>query len=207
MTQVTIIGPGSLGSAVAAFARKAGASVQLLGRNPEATAAAAEQTGATAGAVGDAITGDIVVLAVPYSALSELAENYGSQLDGRVVIDTTNPLNMETFDSLLVPADSSAAAELAAALPNAHVVKAFNTNFAATLASGEVAGEPTTVLVAADDEDAREKVISLATAAGLRGVALGGLNRARELEAIGFAQLVLAAQEKLAWTGAITLRG
>lgn len=207
MTQVTVIGPGNIGAAVAGLAKKAGASVQLLGRNVESTGTVAAEVGATAGAVGDAITGDIVVLAVPHAALSEIAATYGPQLDGRIVVETTNPLNFETFDSLVVEPDSSATAELAAALPGARVVKGFNVNFAATLASGEVAGEPTTVLVAGDDEAARESVIQLVTAAGLRGVALGGLNRARELEAIGFAQLVLAAQEKLPWTGAITLRG
>ena len=207
MTQVTIIGPGNIGAAVAGLAKKAGASVQLLGRNPESTGTVAAEVGATAGAVGDAITGDIVVLAVPHAALSEIAATYGEQLKGRVVVDTTNPVNLETFDSLMVAADSSATAELAAALPDARVVKGFNVNFAATLASGEVAGEPTTVLVAGDDEAARESVIELVSAAGLRGVALGGLNRARELESIGFAQMVLAAQEKLPWTGALTLRG
>ena len=161
MTQVTVIGPGNIGAAVAGLAKKAGASVQLLGRNVESTGTVAAEVGATAGAVGDAITGDIVVLAVPHAALSEIAATDGPQLDGRIVVETTNPLNFETFDSLVVEPDSSATAELAAALPGAR----------------------------------------------LRGVALGGLNRARELEAIGFAQLVLAAQEKLPWTGAITLRG
>ena len=48
-------------------------------------------------------------------------------------MDISNPLNFETFDSLTVPADSSAAAELAAALPSSKVLKAFNTTFAATL--------------------------------------------------------------------------
>ena len=52
------------------------------------------------------------------------------------MVDISNPLNFETFDSLTVPADSSAAAELAAALPSSKVLKAFNTTFAATLAGG-----------------------------------------------------------------------
>ena len=52
------------------------------------------------------------------------------------MVDITNPLNFQTFDSLTVPADSSAAAQIAASLPQSRVVKAFNTNLAATLASG-----------------------------------------------------------------------
>ena len=63
------------------------------------------------------VTGDIVVLAVPYPAVSQVLAQRGDQLAGKVVVDITNPLNFETFDSLTVPADGSAAAEIAAALP------------------------------------------------------------------------------------------
>jgi predicted dinucleotide-binding enzyme len=51
------------------------------------------------------------------------------------VVDITYPVDFAAFDSLVVPADSSAAAELAAALPESQVLKAFNTTFAATLAT------------------------------------------------------------------------
>ena len=74
---------------------------------------------------------------------------------GKTVVDITNPLNFETFDSLTVPADSSAAAELAAALPSSKVLKAFNTTFAATLGAKEVGPNKTTVLIAGDDADAK----------------------------------------------------
>ena len=87
------------------------------------------------------MSGQIVVLAVPYPALAELARR-GEQLAGKIVVDITNPVNFETFDSLTVPADASATAELAAALPAAKVVKAFNTTFAATLATGRWARRP-----------------------------------------------------------------
>ncbi len=66
MSRVTVIGTGNIGSTVASIAVKGGADVQLLGRDRDKTAAAAQQAGATAGQVGDAITGDIIVLAVPY---------------------------------------------------------------------------------------------------------------------------------------------
>ena len=84
------------------------------------------------------MTGDIVVLAVPYPAVADVIAKRADQLAGKVVVDITNPLNFETFDSLTVPADGSAAAEIAAALPQSRVLKAFNTTFAATLASGTV---------------------------------------------------------------------
>lgn len=206
MSSVTIIGPGAVGSAVAAIAAKAGADVQVLARDPQDSAAVAEKIGARSGAVGDEITGDVVVLSVPYGALSELAETYRSRLDGKVVAETTNPVDFATFDSLTVPADSSATAELQSALPGARVVKAFNTTFAGTLTTARTGDVPTTVLVAGDDADARQAVIDLVTKAGLAALSAGSLKRARELEAIAFMQMTLAATEVISWNGGFALR-
>ena len=80
------------------------------------------------------------MLAVPYPAVADVLAKRGEQLAGKVVVDITNPLNFETFDSLTVPADGSAAAEIAAALPESRVLKAFNTTFAGTLAPGTIGG-------------------------------------------------------------------
>ena len=110
-------------------------------------------------------------------------------------------LAIATFDSLTVPADGSAAAEIAAALPQSKVLKAFNTNFAATLASGTVGEVATTVLVAGDDADAKAALVDVLSAGGLRVTDAGSLRRARELEALGFLQLTLAVGEKVSWVG------
>lgn len=119
---------------------------------------------------------------------------------GKIVVDITNPLNFETFDSLTVSADSSAAAEIAAALPNSRVLKAFNTTFAGTLAAGRVGPLTTTVLIAGDDADAKSTLSGVVTSGGLTAVDAGSLARARELEALGFLQITLAAREKVSWT-------
>lgn len=185
MSTVTIFGKGNMGSAIAGLVATSGGSVQTL------TTADADT----------AIEGDIVVLAVPYAALADIVTSWGQELAGKVVVDLTNPVNFATFDSLVVPADSSAAAELASALPESRVLKAFNTNFAGTLASGVVGGNTTAVLVAGDDADAKASLIGLVEAAGLQGVDAGSLARARELEAIGFLQITLAAAERVSWSG------
>ena len=99
-----------------------------------------------------------------------------------------------------MPADGSAAAELAAALPSSHVLKAFNTTFAGTLASATVGPNQTTVLIAGDDAAAKETLAAAITAGGLGAIDAGSLSRARELEAMGFLQLALAAGEKIQWT-------
>ncbi len=185
MTHVSIIGTGNMGQAISSIVTTGGHTVEALNRSD----------------ADKPITGDIVVLAVPYPAVADVIAERGDQLAGKVVVDITNPLNFETFDSLVVPADSSAAAEIAAALPQARVLKAFNTNFAATLAAGTVGAVPTTVLIAGDDTDAKSLLADVVTAGGLRAIDAGSLRRARELEALGFQQLTLAASEKISWTG------
>jgi len=185
VTHLSIIGTGNMGHAIASIAGKGGHTVQLLGSSATDTP----------------VSGDIVVLAVPYPAVADVIAQRGESLAGRVVVDITNPLNFETFDSLTVPADSSATEEIAAALPQSRVLKAFNTTFAGTLAAGTVGPLPTTVLIAGDDADAKAALAGVVTSGGLKAVDAGSLKRARELESLGFLQLTLAAGEKVSWTG------
>jgi len=189
VAHISIIGTGNMGSAIAAIAAKGGNTVEVFNQSR------GEQP----------VTGDIVVLAVPYPAVAEIIAKRGDQLAGKVVVDITNPVNFETFDSLTVPADGSAAAEIAAALPQSRVVKAFNTNFAATLASGAVGPLTTAVLIAGNDPDAKALLAGIITAGGLRAIDVGLLRRARELEALGFLQISLAASERIPWTAGFGL--
>ena len=185
MTHLSIIGTGTMGQAIAAVAQRGGHTVQLLSEKD----------------VDVEVAGEIVVLAVPYPAVSTVLAERAASLTGRIVVDITNPVDFETFDSLTVPADSSAAAEIAAALPDSRVLKAFNTTFAATLGAGTVGELTTTVLIAGDDADAKSALADVVTSGGLRAVDAGGLTRARELEAVGFLQITLAAAEQVSWTG------
>lgn len=85
-------------------------------------------------------------------------------------------------------------------------MKAFNTNFAATLVSGELGGGPTVVQLAGDDDAAKKLLADVLTAAGLTVADAGALKRARELEALGFLQMVLAVREQISWTGGFAVR-
>jgi 8-hydroxy-5-deazaflavin:NADPH oxidoreductase len=189
VAHVSIIGTGNMGQAIAAIAGRGGNSVELFGQSD----------------TDRQVTGDIVILAVPHPAVADVLQTRGESFAGKVVVDITNPLDFSTFDSLTAPADSSAAAEIAGALPQSRVVKAFNTTFAGTLAAGTVGPLPTTVLIAGDDADAKALLAGIVTAGGLRAVDAGSLRRARELEALGFLQLTLAAGEKISWTGGFGL--
>jgi predicted dinucleotide-binding enzyme len=64
-----------------------------------------------------------------------------------------------------------------------------------------VGDQPTTVLIAGDDADAKAQLGDLVTAGGLRAVDAGSLARARELEAVGFLQMTLSARDTVPWTG------
>lgn len=189
MTTISIFGKGNMGKAIGGNFEKAGHSVEYIGRDTDVER-----------------LGDIVILAVPYPSVASLVEKYSDKLVGKIVVDITNPVNFDTFDSLTVPADSSAAAELAEKLPNSSIIKAFNTNFAATLASQKVANShQTTVLIASDKQETKEQFISALSGSGLAVIDAGSLKRARELEAIGFLQISLASSEKISWAGGFGL--
>ena len=185
MSTITIFGTGSMGGAIAGVLAAGGHSTEHID-----TATASPE-----------VHGDIVVLAVPYPAVAGILQQHGDALAGRIVVDVTNPVDFTTFDGLVVPAASSAAEAIASALPTAKVLKAFNTNFAATLAAGTVGDAATTVLVAGDDAEAKQALIDALTSGGhLTALDAGSLKRARELQAVGFLQMTLAASEQIAWT-------
>jgi 8-hydroxy-5-deazaflavin:NADPH oxidoreductase len=190
---VTIIGTGNMARGIGSRVLAGGHGLTVVGKDSER----AEQVAADLGegsvgtaVAGDPIGGDVVVLAVYYPDARAAVEQYGDGLAGKVVVDITNPVN-ETFDGLVVPADGSATQELARLAPDARWVKAFNTSFAGTLSAGEVAGQPIDVFIAGDDGEARAAVSTLARDGGLNPIEVGGLQRARELEALGLLHMTL----------------
>lgn len=201
MSAMSIIGAGTMGTAIGSLAVRAGVAVQVLAPNLEEAQQTASKIGAVAGTVGDPLTGTIVVLAVPYGAVDELLAMYGDELFGKIVVDITNPIDTATSDGLVVPADASAAAQIAQALPGARVLKAFNTTLAAMLNAGQVGGHITTVLVAGDDADAKAALMKIVSGAGLAAIDVGSLKRARELEAVGYLEIVLASSGSISWNG------
>ena len=166
MTSVTIFGDGNMGTAIADVLSAGGATVDHITTSTE----------------DPKVTGDLVVLAVPFPAVADIAEKFADQLAGKTVVDITNPINFSTFDSLTVPADSSSAAELAKALPSCNVLKAFNTTFAATLAAKQVGPTTTTtVLIAGDDRRRQGDSGRRGDRGWSRRERCGRPNRAREL--------------------------
>ncbi|HML50674.1 MAG TPA: NADPH-dependent F420 reductase [Propionicimonas sp.] len=186
MTSFDIIGTGTMGKAIGSLLAEGGSTVSYITHDQVGTVT---------------LTGDIVILAVPHPAVASVVDAYRDALAGKVVVDITNPVNFETFDSLVVPAGTSFSAQLQTELPESTVLKAFNTNFAATLISKTVGGQRTTVLIAGDDTAAKAALARAIEAGGIAAVDAGSLARAIELEAMGFLQITLAAGEKIGWTG------
>ncbi|WP_275293941.1 NAD(P)-binding domain-containing protein [Amycolatopsis sp. La24] len=204
MTSISIIGSGKMSGAIAEVAARAGTSVQIIKRSAESRSAA--RPGPGYGVMGDKLTGDLVVLAVPYGAYPGIVEHYRDQFREKVVIDISNPIDFSTYDRLKSPADSSTAAELVKLLPaGTAVVKAFNVNLGDTLVSGTNGTTRTTVLFAGDYAEAKMAVAEFIEAAGMRAVDVGPLTRARELEAMGFLQIVVAALGKTRYESGFAL--
>jgi 8-hydroxy-5-deazaflavin:NADPH oxidoreductase len=154
---------------------------------------AAAQGGATVEAAGPTseLRGEVVVFAMYYQGALELARELDDRLAGKVVVDISNPLN-QTFDALATQPETSAAEEVAVRVPTGtRVVKAFNTTFSGTLVEGQVAGQPLDVLIAGDDKEAKEMVAKLVRDGDLRAIDVGPLERARELEGLGFLGITL----------------
>ena len=208
MSSVSILGSGNMARGIGTRVVAGGNTVQILARDPQESATLASELGgsATSGAIGDPLTGDIVVLAVPYPAAAPLVEQYGDQLTGKVVVDITNPLNVETFDGLVTPPDSSAAQEIAKSVPaGTRVVKAFNTTFAGTLVAGQVKDQPLDVFIAGDDTDAKAALASIVEASGLRAIDAGPLANAHYLEGIGFLHIALQMSRGTQFSTAVKL--
>ena len=196
--EITIVGTGNMGRAIATRALAGGHDVTLIGSEVEKAQALADdlaRTGSGSVQTGDSPAGEIVVLAVWYPVSLQVARQHSDQLDGKVVVDITNPIDTDAFEPL-TPEAGSAAQELDVTTPEgAKVVKAFNTTFAGTLGPGEVSGTQLDVLIAGDDADGKAKVAELVESGGLRAIDAGPLRRARELEALGY--LHMAIQEEL----------
>jgi len=182
--KVTVIGAGNMGSAFVKQLVRAGHQVRVTARDTaKAAQVAAAHPGVEAVAAAGAAAGsDAVVLATGYADAVDALRAVGD-LQGRVVIDITNPLTAD-YMGLTLGHDTSAAEEIAQALPGIELVKGFNTVFAPVLAQGADFGDGrrVTVFVASDSPRAKQTATALADSMGFEVIDAGGLKNARYLE-------------------------
>lgn len=182
--KITILGSGNMAAAFAKQLSAAGHQVRVTGRSlAKATELAAQSRGAEGVELPAAAQGaDAIIVATPYEAAAQALQSLGD-LSGKVVIDITNPLTPD-YMGLTIGHDTSAAEQIAQALPGAQVVKGFNTLFAQVLAAGADlgAGRKATVFLASDSDRAKQTAKALAESMGFETMDAGPLKNARYLE-------------------------
>lgn len=182
--KVTVIGAGNMGSAFVKQMVAGGHTVTVTARNlDKARAVAAAHPGAVATTADNAAANaDVVVLATGHADAIVALRSVGP-LAGKVVIDVTNPLTAD-YMGLTIGHTTSAAEEIAHAVPDARVVKGFNTVFAQVLAEGADLGDgrKVSVFLASDDAAAKATAKALAESLGFETIDAGGLKNARYLE-------------------------
>jgi predicted dinucleotide-binding enzyme len=193
---ITLIGTGNMGSALAKQLTRAGHTVRITARDlAKAQALAAANPGAVAAAPAEALAGsDVVVVATGYVDAVPALRSLGSlgSLAGKVVIDITNPLTAD-YMGLTLGHDTSAAEEIAKAVPEAEVVKAFNTLFAQVLADGPqfADGQVAPAFFAGDSERAKQTAKALIESLGYTPVDAGPLKNSRYLEPLAALNIYL----------------
>jgi predicted dinucleotide-binding enzyme len=165
--KIGILGDGHVGSALARGLQRAGHEVRAVGHEPEAVR-------------GTAAWAEIVVIAVPFTAVDDVVKTAGAELASKTIVDVTNALDAHM--KLAVGFSTSGAEELQKKLPKAKVVKAFNTVFAQHMDSGRLGEQKLSAFVAGDDAGAKAAVLALARDIGFDAVDAGPLTSARQLE-------------------------
>ena len=187
-----IIGVGNIGGALAPHLVGGGESVVLAAKDESRAEALARELGplARAASVEDAIAdADVVVFAVWLDTIKELIAKDARLLDGKVVVDPSNPLGLDESGQMIrtLPEGQSSGSVVAALLPaGVHYVKAFGTLVADSLASAVNRAPRRAVLFYATDDDAAATTIEgLIRAAGFEPLKAGGLADAGRLEMPG----------------------
>jgi NADPH-dependent F420 reductase len=205
---IAIIGAGNVGSALATAFTQAGHTVRITAQHPDKAQAVASATGAqwvesNRDAAADA---HVVVLAIPFHGAKAVAAEIRGVVAGKPVVDVSNRMAYGA-DGPTIDNGPSNAERLAGWLPEASVVKAFNTLFASNQVDPNVDGIQLDGFVAADDPVAKSTVLELADSIGLRAIDAGPLGRAQQLEQLAFLNIVLNATNGWSWQSGWRLAG
>lgn len=193
---ISILGAGNVGMALATALTRAGDSVAVGVPNPDkyrAHFAAKLPSVRLLDSEGAIAASDVIILAVPFSALHAIA-GMRTHWQGKILVDATNPL-APGLNGLSLGTNTSGAEALAAMAPGARVVKAFNTTGAENIADSRYAGGLPFMPVCADDAEAKQHVIALASRLGFDAVDAGGLFAARYLEPFAMTWIHLAIKQ------------
>jgi 8-hydroxy-5-deazaflavin:NADPH oxidoreductase len=197
--EIGILGSGVVGRALAAGYAKHGHRVRIGTRR-------AEIEGVPSGAPAEVVRGaELVVLAVNGGVAVDLVRSVTAELEGKVLVDATNPLaQSESGMGLFVGTTDSLGEQVQRALPATRVVKAYNTVGNALMVDPDLPGGPPTMFIAGDDADAKAVVTGLLRDTGWDVADLGGIEASRWMEAMCMAWVAYGARNGT-WTHAFRL--
>lgn len=180
--RIGIIGTGNIGGGLAMHWARAGHELVISSRHPEELEPLAERLGprVTTGTPREAAAfGEIVLVSVPYAATPQIGRDYRDELEGKVVLDTGNPIERrdgEMAREALAKGTGLASAEF---LPGTRLVRAFNCIPAERLRNEANHEPPHAIPLAGDDPEALAVARRLVEDAGFAPVVVGGLETAR----------------------------
>lgn len=184
--RIGIIGTGNIGSSLARHWAAAGHEILISSRHPEELAELARELGprVRAGLPGDAAEfGDVVVVSVPYAALPQIGTDFGADLAGKIIIDTSNPVERRDGEMALDAQQKGAAIASIEFLGDVRLVRAFNCIPAAALANeGNRAPERIAIPLAGNDVLALAVTERLVAEAGFDSVTIGDLDAGRHFD-------------------------
>jgi 8-hydroxy-5-deazaflavin:NADPH oxidoreductase len=206
---IAILGAGNVGRALGATFGRAGYAVRFGVREGSDARAAVDAAGphAAATSVADAVKqADVIFVSLPTAVAVDVLRQAGD-LDRKIIVDCTNPVRWQSTGSpgplYAPPPEGSIAAAIQQALPQARVVKGWNTFGAEIHANPRLAGGlAADVLLAGDDAAAKATLSEIARSAGFVPVDAGPLRNAALLEsaALLWIHLALVGGQGRTWT-------
>jgi hypothetical protein len=193
--RVGIIGSGKVGQALGSWIAATGDSVTFTSRDPKHAQEAATEAdhSAKAATLADLVADcEIILLTLPYHDVAPVLEGVRDKLDGKIVIDVTNPVTPDR-QALEIRHTTSGAEEIARQFPSARIVKAFNATFAEIYQARRtgIDGHAITIFFAGDDVTAKGSVRQLIERLGFDAVDAGPLVSARCLEPLSLLNIRL----------------
>jgi predicted dinucleotide-binding enzyme len=202
---VGILGSGTVGRTLAAGLRDVGYQVRIGSRDGHAVDGWDGDVGTFAEVAGNA---EIVILAAKGTAAEDIVSSVATELSGKPVLDTTNPIaDTPPTDGVLhffTSLDESLMERLQTAVPEARFVKAFSTSGAPTMVRPQYAAGRPTMFICGDDADAKQVATAMLDELGWDTADMGGAVAARAVEPLCMLWCIPGFREN-SWTHAFKL--
>ena len=182
--KIGILGSGRIGGTLGELWSKAGYDVMFSSLDIEHDKQLAAKTGARAGTPAEAAAfGEVLLVSVPYPALAQIGRDYAASIKGKVVLDTSNPIQARDGEMAVAAREKGTGTASAEFLPGARLVRAFNSvGYAKLQSENHRAGERVAIPLAGDDTQALDVAKKLVADAGFEPLVVGGLASAKRFD-------------------------